>query len=110
MLVAAGTSVLACNMFGQKDKFVRLDVLDSRLSSPSSSVAINKCGFDGLTRPRHATATPTRSFKNGIRKGSEGFKSIGRSLGFRVSHAVFPEDLKVSKKKILDPQNKSLKI
>ncbi|KAJ0567505.1 putative IQ motif, EF-hand binding, potassium channel, voltage-dependent, EAG, rmlC-like jelly roll [Helianthus annuus] len=95
-------------MFGQKDKFVRLDDLDSRLSSPSSSVAINKCGFDGLTRPRHATAIPTRSFKNGIRKGSEGLKSIGRSLGFGVSHAVFPEDLKVSEKKILDPQNKFL--
>ncbi|KAM0040724.1 putative IQ motif, EF-hand binding, cyclic nucleotide-binding domain, Ion transport [Helianthus debilis subsp. tardiflorus] len=95
-------------MFGQKDKFVRLDDLDSRLSSPASSVAINKCGFDGLTRARHASATPTRSFKNRIRKGSEGLKSIGRSLGFGVSHAVFPEDLKDSEKKILDPQNKFL--
>ncbi|XP_076905385.1 putative cyclic nucleotide-gated ion channel 5 [Bidens hawaiensis] len=94
-------------MFGQKDKFVRLDDLDSRLSSPASSAAMNKCGFDGLTlnRPRQTTATPTRSFKNGIRKGSEGLKSI---LGFRASHAVFPEDLKVSGKKIFDPQDKFL--
>lgn len=87
---------------------LRLDDLDSRTSSPGSSVAMNKCGFDGLTRSRHATATPTRSFKNGIKKGSEGLKSIGRSLGFGVSHAVFPEDLKVSEKKILDPQDKFL--
>ncbi|KAK6126954.1 hypothetical protein DH2020_039306 [Rehmannia glutinosa] len=37
---------------GQRDKFVRLDDLDSRLSSPSSSVPTNKCGFgiDGLGR------------------------------------------------------------
>nr|GEY09606.1 probable cyclic nucleotide-gated ion channel 5 [Tanacetum cinerariifolium] len=93
---------------GQREKFVRLDELDSRSSSPASSVAMNKCGFDGLTRTRHAPTIPTRSFKNGIRKGSEGLKSIGRSLGFGVSQAVFPEDLKVSEKKILDPQDKFL--
>nr|XP_043618910.1 probable cyclic nucleotide-gated ion channel 5 [Erigeron canadensis] len=93
---------------GQKEKFVRLDDLDSRLSSPASSVGMNKCGFDGLTRSRHAPTAPTRSFKNGIKKGSEGLKSIGRSLGFGVSPAVFPEDLKVSEKKILDPQDKFL--
>ncbi|XP_071724921.1 probable cyclic nucleotide-gated ion channel 5 [Rutidosis leptorrhynchoides] len=93
---------------GQKEKFVRLDDLDSRVSSPGSSVAMNKCGFDGLARSRHAHTTPTRSFKNGIKKGSEGLKSIGRSLGFGVSQAVFPEDLKVSEKKILDPQDKFL--
>ncbi|CAI9298284.1 unnamed protein product [Lactuca saligna] len=108
-----------CNMFdsgsksqyvgGQREKFKRLDDLDSRTSSPASSVAMNKCGFE-ISRPKHtrATAAPTRSFKNGIRKGSEGLKSIGRSLGFGVSHAVFPEDLKVSEKKILDPQAKFL--
>ncbi|KAL8254890.1 hypothetical protein R6Q59_033111 [Mikania micrantha] len=95
-------------MFGQKKKFVRLDDLNSISSSPASSAAMNKCGFDGLTHTRHATATPTRSFKNGIKKGSEGLKSIGRSLGFGVSHAVFPEDLKVSENKILDPQDKFL--
>ncbi|GJY58948.1 probable cyclic nucleotide-gated ion channel 5, partial [Tanacetum coccineum] len=111
-------SVLHCDMFdgtsksqyvgGQREKFVRLDELDSRSSSPASSVAMNKCGFDGLTRTRHAPTIPAGSFKNGIRKGSEGLKSIGRSLGFGVSQAVFPEDLKVSEKKILDPQDKFL--
>ncbi|KAL7134513.1 hypothetical protein ABFS83_11G031400 [Erythranthe nasuta] len=95
---------------GQRDKFVRLDDLDSRLSSPSASVATNKCGFtiDGLGRGTHTSHTPTKSFKTGMRKGSQGLKSIGRSLGFGVSPAVFPEDLKVSEKKIFDPQDKLL--
>ncbi|KAI3444025.1 hypothetical protein Pfo_000690 [Paulownia fortunei] len=96
---------------GQKDKFVRLDDLDSRLSSPSASVATNKCGFniDGLGRGNHtATHTSAKSFKRGMRKGSQGLKSIGRSLGYGVSGAVFPEDLKVSEKKIFDPQDKFL--
>ncbi|KAF5813043.1 putative potassium channel, voltage-dependent, EAG/ELK/ERG, rmlC-like jelly roll [Helianthus annuus] len=93
---------------GHREKFARLDDLDSRLSSPASGVAMNKCGFEGITRTNRAPATPSRSFKNGIKKGSEGLKSIGRSLGFGVSRAVFPEDLKVSENKILDPQDKFL--
>ncbi|XP_061347558.1 probable cyclic nucleotide-gated ion channel 5 isoform X2 [Gastrolobium bilobum] len=43
-----------------------------------------------------------------MRKGSEGLKSIGRTLGLGVSRAVFPEDLKGSEKKIFDPQDKFL--
>ncbi|KAL3840658.1 hypothetical protein ACJIZ3_025249 [Penstemon smallii] len=95
---------------GQRDKFVRLDDLDSRLSSPSASVAANKCGFsiDGFGRGTHKTPTPAKSFKSGMKKGSQGLKSIGRSLGIGVSQAVFPEDLKVSEKKIFDPQDKFL--
>ncbi|KAK9274939.1 hypothetical protein L1049_022195 [Liquidambar formosana] len=96
-------------MGGQREKFVRLDDLDSRLSS-SSDTGVNKCGFsiEGLGRAGHASNTPSRSFKRGMRKGSEGLKSIGRSLRFGVSRAVFPEDLKVSEKKIFDPQDKFL--
>lgn len=41
-------------------------------------------------------------------KGSERLKSLGRTLHFGVSKAVFPEDLKVSKKKIFDPQDSFL--
>lgn len=84
--------------------------MDSRNSSPSSSVATNKCGFsiDGLARGSHATHAPSKSFKRGMKKGSQGLKSIGRTLGFGVSRAVFPEDLKVSEKKIFDPQDKLL--
>ncbi|XP_028793928.1 probable cyclic nucleotide-gated ion channel 5 isoform X1 [Neltuma alba] len=94
---------------GQREKFVRLDHMDSRLSS-SSDVGHNKCGF-GTMRLSHggyARIGTTGSFKRGMRKGSEGLKSIGRSLGFGVSRAVFPEDLKVSEKKIFDPQDKFL--
>ncbi|XP_042003042.1 probable cyclic nucleotide-gated ion channel 5 [Salvia splendens] len=95
---------------GQRDKFVRLDELDSRLSSPSTSVATNKCGFsiDGLGRGNHRNPAPSKSFKRRMEKGSQGLKSIGRSLGFGVSQAVFPEDLKVSEKRIFDPQDKLL--
>ncbi|XP_052180984.1 probable cyclic nucleotide-gated ion channel 5 isoform X2 [Diospyros lotus] len=73
---------------------------------------MNKCGFgiEGLKRSGQATNTPSKSFKKGMRKGSEGLKSIGRSLRFGVSRAVFPEDLKVSEKKIFDPQDKFLQL
>ncbi|XP_022750255.1 probable cyclic nucleotide-gated ion channel 5 [Durio zibethinus] len=96
-------------MSGQREKFVRLDDLDSRLST-SSDTGLKKCGFniEGLGHSGHANNTTPRSFKRGIRKGSEGLKSIGRSLGFGVSRAVFPEDLKASGKKIFDPQDKFL--
>ncbi|KAG4112881.1 hypothetical protein ERO13_D13G189912v2 [Gossypium hirsutum] len=96
-------------MSGQRENFVRLDDLDSRSSSPSAA-GLKNCGFniEGLGRSGHANNTTSRSFKRGIRKGSEGLKSIGRSLGFGVSRVVFPEDLKVSEKKIFDPQDKFL--
>lgn len=96
-------------MGGQREKFVRLDDLDSRLST-SSDTGLNKCGFnvEGFSRAAHARDGTSRSFKRGMRKGSEGLKSIGRSFKFGVSRAVFPEDLEVSEKKILDPQDKLL--
>lgn len=96
---------------GQREKFVRLDDLDSR-SSFSSDKGVNKCGFgiEGISRAGIANTTPSRSFKTGMKKGSEGLKSIGRSLRFGVSRAVFPEDLKVSEKKIFDPQDKFLQL
>ncbi|GLU01346.1 hypothetical protein SLE2022_186580 [Rubroshorea leprosula] len=96
-------------MSGQREKFFRLDDLDSGSSSPSDT-RLKRCGFnvEGLTHAGHSNKTTSRSFKRGIIKGSEGLKSIGRSLGFGVSRAVFPEDLKASEKKIFDPQDKLL--
>lgn len=78
----------------------------------SSDPGVNKRGFsiEGLSHAGLTRNTSSRSFKKGMRKGSEGLKSIGRSLGFGVSRAVFPEDLKVSEKKIFDPQHKFLQL
>ncbi|XP_020533525.1 putative cyclic nucleotide-gated ion channel 7 isoform X2 [Jatropha curcas] len=50
----------------------------------------------------------SKSLKIGMKKGSEGLITLGRTLRTEVSRAVFPEDLKVSEKKIFDPQDKSL--
>ncbi|KAL1217532.1 putative cyclic nucleotide-gated ion channel 5 [Cardamine amara subsp. amara] len=97
-------------MAGKRDNnFVRVDDLDSRL--PSSSIAFQQSyasNFSGQLHPIHGNNETSRSFKKGIQKGSKGLKSIGRSLGFGVYRAVFPEDLKVSEKKIFDPQDKIL--
>lgn len=96
-------------MDGQRESSFRWDFLDSKLSS-SSDVRVTKSGFsiDKLNHGSHGSSTTSRSFKKGMRKGSEGLKLIGRSLGLGVSKAVFPEDLKVSEKKIFDPQDKFL--
>lgn len=90
----------------QRDKFVRVDDLDSRLSS-SSELEMKKGGFniEGQRRAGHANKAQSKSSK-----GSTGLKSFGRSLKFGVSRAVFSEDLKVSEKKIFDPQDKFLQL
>ncbi|CAA2996920.1 putative cyclic nucleotide-gated ion channel 8 [Olea europaea var. sylvestris] len=96
---------------GQKEKFVRLEDLDSRYSFQSDMAAKNRCGFslEGLTAPgRSNNNSASKSFKVGIQRGSEGLLTFGRSLRSGVTRAVFPEDLKVSEKKIFDPQDKSL--
>ncbi|CAM8959946.1 unnamed protein product [Rhodiola kirilowii] len=95
-------------MGGQREKFVRLEEADSRASTPVAGV--NKCGFNLEMLNRGRTDRTSKSFKQGMMKGSEGLKSIGRSLRFGVSRAVFPEDLKVSEKKIFDPQDKFLQL
>ncbi|KAG8391358.1 hypothetical protein BUALT_Bualt01G0179500 [Buddleja alternifolia] len=92
---------------GQKEKFVRLDDLDSFRSDMAGQ---KRCGFslDALTAPIHSDKTATKSFRVGFQRGSEGLLTFGRSLKSGVSRAVFPEDLKVSERKIFDPQDKSL--
>lgn len=78
-----------------------------RLSFASDTGRMNRCGFnvEGFT---HRPSSPSKSFRRGMLKGSERLKSLGRTLHFGVSKAVFPEDLKVSKKKIFDPQDSFL--
>ncbi|KAG5407365.1 hypothetical protein IGI04_013484 [Brassica rapa subsp. trilocularis] len=99
---------------GQREKFVRLDSMDSRYSQ-GAEAGLNKCTLN-LQGPSRANGAgqgnnnnaSSGSFKKGFRRGSKGLWSLGRSIGLGVSRAVFPEDLKVSEKKIFDPQDKFL--
>ncbi|XP_074582375.1 putative cyclic nucleotide-gated ion channel 5 [Curcuma longa] len=89
---------------GQKEKFVRLEESSPRVSFASEADRMNKCGFhiQGLGHKSH---NPSKSFRKGVMRGSEGLISIGRSLRSGVSRAVFSEDLKTSEKKIFNPQD-----
>ncbi|XP_057464818.1 probable cyclic nucleotide-gated ion channel 5 isoform X1 [Actinidia eriantha] len=95
---------------GKREKFVRLDDLDSNLSFSSDTGGMKRCGFsiEGLSSAGHSKPTASKSLRRGVERGSEGLRTFGRSLRTGVSRAVFPEDLKVSEKKIFDPQDKSL--
>ncbi|KAJ7962749.1 putative Cyclic nucleotide-gated ion channel [Quillaja saponaria] len=97
---------------GQKEKFVRLDDLDSTLSVPASTGGMKRVGFnlEGLPLPGRGKRNPSKSFRMGVKRGSSGLWTFGQSLRSGVTRAVFPEDLKVSEKKIIDPQDKSLMI
>nr|GMC71588.1 putative cyclic nucleotide-gated ion channel 8 [Ipomoea batatas] len=68
------------------------------------------CGFniDGMASAIPPTNPSSMSIKLGVIRGSEGLMTFGRSLKCGVTRVVFPEDLKVSKKMIFDPQDKSL--
>ncbi|KAM7254058.1 hypothetical protein ACFE04_031740 [Oxalis oulophora] len=96
---------------GQREKFVRLDDLDSMSMASSTggkkkvSFSLESIGFTGRSRRKSS-----KSLKVGVMMGSEGLLTIGRSLKTGVTRAVFPEDLKVSEKKIFDPQDKTLQI
>ncbi|XP_027191143.2 putative cyclic nucleotide-gated ion channel 8 [Cicer arietinum] len=97
---------------GHKEKFVRLDDLDSNLSMPSSSSGMKKLRFNlnslPIPIPGRGRKNPSKSFRVGVKRGSDGLWNIGRSLKSGVTWAVFPEDLKVSQKKVFDPQDKNL--
>lgn len=84
--------------------------MDSRYSQ-TSDATLNRCTLN-LQGPKRGGVqgnnVSSGSFKKGFRKGSKGLWSLGRSIGLGVSRAVFPEDLKVSEKKIFDPQDKFL--
>ncbi|KAH7865322.1 hypothetical protein Vadar_005168 [Vaccinium darrowii] len=95
-------------MDGRREKFVRLE--DSQLSFSSDIGGMKRGGFsiEGLTTAGRPQNNASKSFRIGVKRGSEGLMTFGRSLKTGVSRAVFPEDLKVSQKKIFDPQDKSL--
>ncbi|KAG6588397.1 putative cyclic nucleotide-gated ion channel 8, partial [Cucurbita argyrosperma subsp. sororia] len=98
---------------GHKEKFVRLDELDSNLSASSESSKMKKCRFnlESLPLPFISRSNPrnaSQSFRRGVQMSSDGILTLGRSLHSSVSKVIFPEDLKVSEQKIFDPQDKSL--
>ncbi|KAJ6934319.1 cyclic nucleotide-gated ion channel 7 [Populus alba x Populus x berolinensis] len=64
--------------------------------------------LDGFNVAGHGKKNASKSLRYGVKRGSEGMLTIGRSLRTGVTRAVFPEDLKVSEKMIFDPQDKSL--
>ncbi|KAM0937741.1 putative IQ motif, EF-hand binding, cyclic nucleotide-binding domain, Ion transport [Dioscorea sansibarensis] len=94
-------------MDGHKEKFVRLEDSSPRVSITSDIGRMKKCRFSIEALGLRSDKT-SKSFKRGVLKGSEGLRSLGRSLRFGVARAVFPEDLKQSEKKIFDPQDKFL--
>ncbi|VFQ87272.1 unnamed protein product [Cuscuta campestris] len=97
---------------GRKEKFVRLDDIDSRSSSFTSEMApgTTNCSFslEGLAPGRQSHNPSSMSVKQGVMRGSEGLMTFGRSIKSGVARAVFPEDLGVSEKMIFDPQDESL--
>ncbi|CAF2083424.1 hypothetical protein F2Q70_00020016 [Brassica cretica] len=91
---------------GQREKFVRLDDLDSSASHATGMMTKRNCfGFPVKNRGSEKKRA-SKSFREGVKIGSEGLFSIGKS----VTRAVFPEDLRISEKKIFDPQDKTLLI
>ncbi|GLT38270.1 hypothetical protein SLA2020_125280 [Shorea laevis] len=95
---------------GQREKFVRLDDLDSTSSMTSYTGGKKRCRFslEGLPFSGHGKKNTSKSFRMGMKKGSDGLLTFGRSIRSNVTRAMFPEDLNVSDKKIFDPQDRSL--
>jgi len=89
-----------------------LDDLDSNSSMPSSSSGMKKLRFNldclPFPIPGRGKKKSSKSFRVGVKKGSDGLMNFGRSLKSGVTWGVFPEDLKVSQKKVFDPQDKNL--
>ncbi|XVE91207.1 hypothetical protein DITRI_Ditri20bG0135800 [Diplodiscus trichospermus] len=88
----------------------RLDDLDSTMSMPSGMGGMKKSifNFDCFKFGGRGKKNASKSIKIGMKRGSEGLLTFGRSLRTGVTRAVFPEDLKVSDKMIFDPQDRSL--
>lgn len=81
--------------------------MDSNQSFNSNGGKANRRCFD-IEKSSHASVQPSMNFRGGVRKGSEGLGNLGRSFRFGSNKGVFPEDLKVSEKKIFNPQDQFL--
>ena len=80
------------------------------MSVSSSTSGMKKLRFNlkGLPLTGRGRKNASKSFRLGVKRGSDGLRIFGRSLKSGVTWAVFPEDLKVSERKIFDPQDKTL--
>ncbi|KAL1813965.1 hypothetical protein ACET3Z_024030 [Daucus carota] len=99
-------------MFGYgrpRDDFVRLEDHDSGPSVTDKS-GMKRHGFtaEGKGNAGLSKHSASRSIRLGMKKRSQGLMTFSKSLRSGVTRAVFPEDLKVSREKIFDPQDKFL--
>ncbi|XP_019447642.1 PREDICTED: putative cyclic nucleotide-gated ion channel 8 isoform X2 [Lupinus angustifolius] len=94
-----------CGGAYRKDKnFTRLDDQESNVSMSSGTSGMMRLRYTGRGKK-----SSSKSFRVGVKKGSDGLRRIfGISLKSGVAWSVFPEDLKVSQRKVFDPQDKNL--
>lgn len=90
-----------------------MDDLDSNSSESPNTSEMKKLRFNIEGRPLHnrgggTNKNASKSFRMGMKRGSDGLKTFGRSLKSGVTWSVFPEDLRVSETKVFDPQDKRL--
>ncbi|XP_057836809.2 probable cyclic nucleotide-gated ion channel 5 [Cryptomeria japonica] len=93
---------------GQKEKTVSFYV-DSESKEPfgSGRGKFNKYGLRHRNSDR-ISSSMSWSVRRVMEKRSQEVKNIGHSLRIGVSRVVFPEDLKLSEKRLFDPQDKVL--
>ena len=82
----------------------RLNKMDSYSSSTSTANGFGGFNIEGIKRTIYGAYNPSML----ATMGPQGLKTFGKSLKSGVTRAIFPEDLKVSDKKIFDPQDRSL--
>ncbi|PWA47053.1 cyclic nucleotide gated channel 8 [Artemisia annua] len=101
-------ALLIGNMQFSQDNIYRSDYLNW---NSSNTCKMKRAGFniEGSAKPGlPPRPNASKSIKLGMRRGSEGLINLGQSFKTGVARAVFSEDLKVSEKKIIDPQDKNL--
>ncbi|GLJ36612.1 hypothetical protein SUGI_0736330 [Cryptomeria japonica] len=95
-------------MGGQKEKFVRF-YTDTESAEPFGSGTGKFSNYDLRYRNLDRTSSSTLCcVRRAMDKRGQELKNIGCSLVNEVSRVVFPEDLKLFKKSLFDPQDKVL--
>lgn len=88
----------------------RLEDLDSGTAVNTDKGGMKRHGFtsEGLGNAGLSKHSASRSIRLGMKKKSQGLMTFSKSLRSGVTRAVFPEELKVSREKIFDPQDRFL--